>query len=136
MGIIRLNLYNAEPKKFFIMTKKSKRKINTTSEELTPSLDSEETPNHEEEIENSGLSELVEKGKEQGYLSYEDINEMLPEDVSDPDQVEEAIHGRYARSNQKSRIKHQSHRHFRRYTARGLRSSYRVRCTRLYSQTG
>ena len=91
MGIIRLNLYNAEPKKFFIMTKKSKRKINTTSEELTPSLDSEETPNHEEEIENSGLSELVEKGKEQGYLSYEDINEMLPEDVSDPDQVEEAI---------------------------------------------
>ena len=91
MGIIRLNLYNAEPKKFFIMTKQSKRKINSTSEEPPPSLDSEETPNHEEEIENSGLSELVEKGKEQGYLSYEDINEMLPEDVSDPDQVEEAI---------------------------------------------
>ena len=91
MGIIRLNLYNAEPKKFFIMTKQSKRKINSTSEELPSSLDSEETPNHEEEIENSGLSELVEKGKEQGYLSYEDINEMLPEDVSDPDQVEEAI---------------------------------------------
>ena len=91
MGIIRLNLYNAEPKKFFIMTKQSKRKINSTSEEQLPSLDSEETPNHEEEIENSGLSELVEKGKEQGYLSYEDINEMLPEDVSDPDQVEEAI---------------------------------------------
>jgi RNA polymerase primary sigma factor len=91
MGIIRLNLYNAEPKKFFIMTKQSKRKINLRSEEQLPSLDSEETPNHEEEIENSGLSELVEKGKEQGYLSYEDINEMLPEDVSDPDQVEEAI---------------------------------------------
>ena len=91
MGIIRLNLYNAEPKKFFIMTKQSKRKINSTSEEQLPSLDSEEIPNHEEEIENSGLSELVEKGKEQGYLSYEDINEMLPEDVSDPDQVEDAI---------------------------------------------
>ena len=91
MGIIRLNLYNAEPKKFFIMTKKSKRKINTTSEELTPSVDSEDTSNHEEEIENSGLSELVERGKEQGYLSYQDINEMLPEDVSDPDQVEDAI---------------------------------------------
>jgi len=73
------------------MTKQSKRKINSTSEEPSSSLDSEETSNHEEEIENSGLSELVEKGKEQGYLSYEDINEMLPEDVSDPDQVEEAI---------------------------------------------
>ncbi len=45
----------------------------------------------EEDLENSGLRELVDKGKDQGYLTYEDINSMLPEDISDPDQVEETI---------------------------------------------
>ncbi|MCH2263398.1 MAG: RNA polymerase sigma factor RpoD [SAR86 cluster bacterium] len=45
----------------------------------------------EEDLENSGLRELVDKGKEQGFLTYEDINSMLPEDISDPDQVEETI---------------------------------------------
>ena len=46
---------------------------------------------HEDEIQNTGLTELVEIGKEQGFLTYEDINDMLPEHVSDPDQVEDAI---------------------------------------------
>ena len=45
----------------------------------------------EEDLENSGLRELVDKGKEQGFLSYEEINSMLPDDISDPDQVEETI---------------------------------------------
>ena len=31
------------------------------------------------------------KGKDKGFLTYEDINSMLPEDISDPDQVEETI---------------------------------------------
>ena len=46
---------------------------------------------HEDEIQNTGLTELVEIGKEQGFLTYEDISDMLPEHVSDPDQVEDAI---------------------------------------------
>ncbi len=37
------------------------------------------------------LRELVDKGKDQGFLTYQDINAMLPEDISDPDQVEETI---------------------------------------------
>ena len=45
----------------------------------------------EEDLENSGLRELLDKGKDQGFLTYEDINSMLPEDISDPDQVEETI---------------------------------------------
>ncbi|HIN74524.1 MAG TPA: RNA polymerase sigma factor RpoD [Gammaproteobacteria bacterium] len=45
----------------------------------------------EEDLENSGLRELVDKGKEQGFLTYEEINSMLPEDISDPDQVEQTI---------------------------------------------
>ncbi|MDA9266724.1 RNA polymerase sigma factor RpoD, partial [Gammaproteobacteria bacterium] len=36
-------------------------------------------------------AELIEKGREQGYLTYADVNDHLPEDISDPDQVDEII---------------------------------------------
>ena len=45
----------------------------------------------EEDLENSGLREILDKGKDQGFLTYQDILSMLPEDISDPDQVEETI---------------------------------------------
>ena len=59
--------------------------------EVETTEDSEEILFGEEDLENSGLRELVDKGKDQGFLTYEDINSMLPEDISDPDQVEETI---------------------------------------------
>lgn len=71
------------------MTKKPKIDTEETSEEATP--EKEVALLSEEELENSGLRELVDKGKEQGFLTYEDINSMLPDDISDPDQVEETI---------------------------------------------
>jgi len=71
------------------MARKSKKvtepEVEEPSEELVAALISEE------DLENSGLRELVDKGKEQGFLTYEEINSMLPEDISDPDQVEETI---------------------------------------------
>ncbi len=39
----------------------------------------------------SRLKELIAKGKEQGYLTYAEVNDHLPEDISDPDQVEDII---------------------------------------------
>ena len=39
----------------------------------------------------SKIAELIEKGREQGYLTYADVNDHLPEDISDPDQVDEII---------------------------------------------
>ena len=41
--------------------------------------------------EGSKIAELIEKGREQGFLTYDDVNDHLPEDISDPDQVEEII---------------------------------------------
>ena len=71
------------------MARKSKKvtepEVEELSEELAAALISEE------DLENSGLKELVDKGKEQGFLTYEEINSMLPEDISDPDQVEQTI---------------------------------------------
>ena len=71
------------------MARKSKKvtepEVEEPSEELAAALISEE------DLENSGLRELVDKGKERGFLTYEEINSMLPEDISDPDQVEQTI---------------------------------------------
>jgi RNA polymerase primary sigma factor len=39
----------------------------------------------------SRLKDLIAKGKEQNYLTYAEVNDHLPEDISDPDQVEEII---------------------------------------------
>ena len=39
----------------------------------------------------SKIAELIVKGREQGYLTYADVNDHLPEDISDPDQVDEII---------------------------------------------
>ena len=39
----------------------------------------------------SRLKDLIAKGKEQGYLTYSDVNDHLPQDISDPDQVEDII---------------------------------------------
>jgi len=39
----------------------------------------------------SRIKELIARGKEQGYLTYADVNDHLPDDISDPDQIEEII---------------------------------------------
>ena len=39
----------------------------------------------------SRLKELIARGKEQGYLTYTEVNDHLPEDIADPDQVEDII---------------------------------------------
>ena len=72
------------------MAKKSK-KIVTEEKASEASPELEEKSISEEDLETSGLTELLDKGKDQGFLTYQDINSMLPEDISDPDQVEETI---------------------------------------------
>ena len=39
----------------------------------------------------SRIKDLITKGREQGYLTYSEVNDHLPEDISDPDQVEDII---------------------------------------------
>ena len=42
--------------------------------------------------EQSGLNkELIAKGKEQGFLTYAEVSDHLPEDIVDPDQIEDVI---------------------------------------------
>ncbi len=39
----------------------------------------------------SRLKELIAKGKEQGYLTHAQVNDHLPDDIANPDQVEDII---------------------------------------------
>lgn len=44
-----------------------------------------------DEQQQSRLKELIALGKEQGYLTYAEVNDHLPEEISDPEQVEDII---------------------------------------------
>ncbi len=43
------------------------------------------------EQQQSKLKELIAKGKEQGFLTYGEVNDHLPDDISDPEQIEDII---------------------------------------------
>ncbi|MCB1644650.1 MAG: RNA polymerase sigma factor RpoD, partial [Pseudomonadales bacterium] len=39
----------------------------------------------------SRLKALISRGREQGYLTYSDVNDHLPDEISDPEQIEDII---------------------------------------------
>lgn len=43
------------------------------------------------EQQKSQLKQLITKGKEQGFLTYAEVNDHLPADITDPDQIEDII---------------------------------------------
>ncbi len=44
-----------------------------------------------EDVKNEKMDELVSKGKEQGYLTYDQISEALPEEMMSPEQIDETL---------------------------------------------
>jgi RNA polymerase primary sigma factor len=45
----------------------------------------------DQEQQRTRLKELIARGKEQGYLTYAEVNDHLPADIADPEQIEEII---------------------------------------------
>ncbi|EQD67618.1 RNA polymerase sigma factor RpoD, partial [mine drainage metagenome] len=45
------------------------------------------TPNEQQ----SEIKRLITKGREQGYLTYAEVNDHLPDDIVDPEQIEDII---------------------------------------------
>ena len=37
------------------------------------------------------LKDLIARGKEQGYLTYAEVNDHLPNDIVDPEQIEDIV---------------------------------------------
>ncbi|HVE43781.1 MAG TPA: RNA polymerase sigma factor RpoD [Gammaproteobacteria bacterium] len=43
------------------------------------------------ESQKSRLKELIDRGRDQGYLTYAEINDHLPADITDPEQIQEIV---------------------------------------------
>ncbi|MGC8718994.1 MAG: RNA polymerase sigma factor RpoD [Thermodesulforhabdaceae bacterium] len=49
------------------------------------------TKNHDKQVSVDELRELISRGKERGYLTYDEINEALPEEALSPDKLDDMI---------------------------------------------
>jgi len=54
-------------------------------------MSEQQQPQSTEFDKQSRLKELIAKGKEQGFLTYSEVNDHLPEDIVDPEQIEDII---------------------------------------------
>ena len=59
--------------------------IESPEEEIDPNLVTDEID------EESQLKILIAKGKEQGFLTYHEVNESLPDGIVDPEQIEDIV---------------------------------------------
>lgn len=50
-----------------------------------------EQEDSQKESQKTRLKDLISRGKEQGYLTYADVNDHLPSDITDPEQIEDII---------------------------------------------
>ena len=66
--------------------KKSLKKTKSNSEK--PVLKTEELDSSQQK---ARLKILIEKGREQGFLTYHEVNDHLPKDIVDPDQIEDIV---------------------------------------------
>jgi RNA polymerase primary sigma factor len=67
--------------------KKTVAKETAKAPSATASADSVSTKNEQ----HSQLKVLIAKGKDQGYLTYAEVNDHLPNDIVDPEQIEEIV---------------------------------------------
>ena len=61
------------------------------STDISNDADNNENEGNEENIDKAALKLLIAKGKEQGYLTYEEVNGVLPEESLSPDQLDETL---------------------------------------------
>jgi RNA polymerase primary sigma factor len=74
----------------------AKKKQNTpkarhTSKPKTAARTDEVKKPPEKRVNRKAIQELLVKGKKQGYLTYEEINELLPEDMLSPEQIDDTL---------------------------------------------
>ena len=68
--------------------KKGNLSKKTKANSEVPVLKSEEMDSSQQK---ARLKILIEKGREQGFLTYHEVNDHLPKDIVDPDQIEDIV---------------------------------------------
>lgn len=76
------------------MSQEKQQPEDPTSKQDTPAQEGQEAQDSTggaPQDKQSLLKQLIAKGKEQGYLTYAEVNDHLPEEIVDPEQVEDII---------------------------------------------
>jgi RNA polymerase primary sigma factor len=71
-------------------TAPSKTKAKTSRAKTTPSKDKVTAPKTKPTT-LKAIKQLLAKGKKQGYLTYDEINELIPEEMLSPEQIDETL---------------------------------------------
>ena len=80
----------AAPKKQTVSAKKTKEK--KIKEKKTKEKKTKEKKTKAKKTKkNKDFEKLVKKGKKEGFLTYEEINKVLPDDMLKPDQIDETL---------------------------------------------
>ena len=66
---------------------KDLKKTEASNEAVSADAATEAPPNDQQ----SSLKTLITKGKEQGYLTYAEVNDHLPDSIVDPEQIDEIV---------------------------------------------
>jgi len=62
-----------------------------SQEEQSQTQDQQQQQQGTTQDQQTQIRELIARGKEQGYLTYAEVNDHLPDDIVDPDQIEDII---------------------------------------------
>lgn len=65
--------------------------VKNTVETATAEADQDLETGSPKESPKSRLKDLINRGKEQGYLTFAEVNDHLPADITDPEQIEDII---------------------------------------------
>jgi RNA polymerase primary sigma factor len=72
-------------------TQKAKTKVKATKATVTKSKATGATATKAKATTKKAIKQLLARGKKQGYLSYNEINEMLPAEMLSPEQIDETL---------------------------------------------
>ena len=70
-------------------TAKAKKPISKTAK--TKALQTKATPSKAKATTLKAIKQLLAKGKKQGFLTYDEINELIPEEMLSPEQIDETL---------------------------------------------
>ncbi len=81
---------NAKNAKRVRSTKKGSSVKKATRRKAT-AINTDTEPVSNKKVNKKALNELISKGKRQGYLTYAEINDVLPENMLSPEQIDESL---------------------------------------------
>ena len=86
----------AIPKKSTVRTPKKRvakipKKSASAKKDNTPAMKNQTEKQNKATTSKKAIKQLLAKGKKQGYLSYDEINELLPAELLSPEQIDETL---------------------------------------------